>query len=61
MDRLIVGWDIAITPSGIRILEGNVLPDVTFPQRVGHKPFGQSRYGEILHHHLDRLEALPRA
>ena len=57
MDRLVIGWDIAITPTGPRILEGNVLPDVIFPQRVGHVPFGQSRYGEILHHHLDRLES----
>lgn len=57
MDRLVIGWDVAITPTGPRILEGNVLPDVIFPQRVGHKPFGQTRYGEILHHHLDRLEA----
>lgn len=56
MDRLVIGWDIAITPNGPYILEGNVLPDVTFPQRVGHRPFGQSRYGEILHYQLDRLE-----
>lgn len=55
-DRLVVGWDIAITQTGPCILEGNVLPDVTFPQRVGHRPFGESRCGEILHHHLDRLE-----
>jgi hypothetical protein len=60
MDRLVIGWDIAITPSGPRILEGNVLPDVIFPQRVAHKPFGQSRYGEVLRHHLDRLEAKRR-
>ncbi len=57
MDRLLIGWDIAVTPTGPLILEGNVLPDVTFPQRVGHTPFGQSRYGEIMHHYLDRLEA----
>ncbi|HWU00175.1 MAG TPA: sugar-transfer associated ATP-grasp domain-containing protein, partial [Terriglobales bacterium] len=56
MDRFVVGWDIAVTPAGPRVLEGNVLPDVTFPQRVGHKPFGQTRYGEILHYHLDRIE-----
>jgi hypothetical protein len=56
MDRFVVGWDIAVTPTGPRVLEGNVLPDVTFPQRVGHKPFGQTRYGEILHYHLDRIE-----
>jgi hypothetical protein len=56
-DRLLVGWDIAITPTGPRVLEGNPLPDVTFPQRVGHVPFGQSRYGEIMHNYLDRFEA----
>ncbi|HVJ40989.1 MAG TPA: sugar-transfer associated ATP-grasp domain-containing protein [Dongiaceae bacterium] len=58
MDRFVVGWDIAVTPTGPRVLEGNVLPDVTFPQRVGHRPFGQTRYGEILHYHLDRVELL---
>lgn len=57
MDRLVVGWDIALTPTGPCFLEGNVLPDVIFPQRVDHRPFGQSRYGEILRYHLDRLEA----
>jgi hypothetical protein len=56
MDRLVIGWDIAITPNGPSILEGNVVPDVTFPQRVGRQPFGQTRYGEIFHHYLDRLE-----
>jgi len=56
MDRLVVGWDIALTPTGPCFLEGNVLPDVIFPQRVDHRPFGQSRYGEILRHYLDRLE-----
>ena len=56
MDRLVIGWDIAITPTGPSILEGNVAPDVAFPQHVGRRPFGQSRYGEIFHHHLDRLE-----
>lgn len=61
MDRFVVGWDIAVTPTGPRVLEGNALPDVNFPQRVGHRPFGQSRYGEILHYHLDRLEARMKA
>lgn len=56
MDRLMVGWDIAITPTGPHILEGNVLPDVIFPQRVDHRPFGQSRYGEVLRYYLDRVE-----
>jgi hypothetical protein len=56
MDRLVIGWDIAITPTGPSILEGNVAPDVAFPQHVGRRPFGQSRYGEIFHHYLDRLE-----
>jgi hypothetical protein len=60
MDRFVVGWDIAITPTGPCFLEGNVLPDVIFPQRVDHRPFGQSRYGELLHHHLDRVEAKRR-
>jgi hypothetical protein len=57
MDRVVIGWDIAITPAGPCIVEGNVSPDVFFPQHVGRRPFGEGRYGEIFHHHLDRLEA----
>lgn len=56
MDRLVIGWDVAITSTGPSILEGNVAPDVAFPQHVGRRPFGQGRYGEIFHHYLDRLE-----
>ncbi|MET1025542.1 MAG: sugar-transfer associated ATP-grasp domain-containing protein [Dongiaceae bacterium] len=55
-DRFLVGWDIAITPAGPFILEGNALPDFIYPQRVQRQPFGQSRLGQLLHYHLDRLE-----
>jgi len=55
-DRFLVGWDIAITPTGPVILEGNALPDFIFPQRVQRQPFGQGRLGQLLHYHLDRLE-----
>jgi hypothetical protein len=59
-DRFIVGWDIAVTPTGPVILEGNALPDFTFPQRVHRQPFGESRLGQLLHHHLDTLEMIMR-
>ena len=53
--RLMIGRDIALTPNGPIILEGNTKFDVMFLQRVQDKPAGDTRLGELLAFHLQKL------
>ena len=53
--RLMIGWDIALTPHGPVVLEGNTKFDVMFLQRVQDKPAGNTRLGELLEFHLQKL------
>jgi hypothetical protein len=53
---VLFGWDVAITPEGPMILEGNVVPDVNFLQRVFHHGAGETRLGPLLSHQLLLLE-----
>lgn len=55
--RVFIGWDIAMTAEGPKILEGNSFADPMFPQRVFRQPIGHMRLGELLNFHLGRIEA----
>jgi len=59
-DRMLVGWDIALTPSGPVILEGNSYPDVHFLQRVHEQPIGMSPLGPLLLRALDAARVRDR-
>jgi hypothetical protein len=56
-ERVMIGWDMAITPEGPSLLEGNSFLDPVFPERVFRQPFGAMRLGQLLDFHMDRLEA----
>jgi Sugar-transfer associated ATP-grasp len=53
--RLMIGWDIALTPDGPVVLEGNTKFDVMFLQRVQDRPAGETRLGQLLALHLREL------
>jgi hypothetical protein len=56
-ERVMIGWDLAITETEPVLLEGNSFADPLYPQRVFEKPFGHMRLGQLMNFHLDRLEA----
>lgn len=51
----LIGWDMALTPNGPVLLEGNGKPGVLMPQRAARRGLGEGRYGELLAWHLARL------
>lgn len=54
-NRIVIGWDLALTPEGPMVIEGNSNMDVSFIQRAYRGPIGRSRLGELLGYHLSRL------
>lgn len=51
-DYVLIGWDIAMTPEGPLLVEGNGKPGVLMPQRAARRGLGEGRYGALLAHHL---------
>lgn len=55
--RPVVGWDLALTPDGVRLLGGDTDIDVAFLQRCCRTPLGRSPLAPLLDVHLDVLIA----
>jgi Sugar-transfer associated ATP-grasp len=53
--RAMIGWDIAVTPKGPVMLEGNNNFDVMFLQRVHNEPASASRFGTLMEFHLNNF------
>lgn len=55
-DRIMLGFDVAITDRGPVVIEGNVQSGCDMIQRTHDAPVGQQRLGELLAYHADRAE-----
>ena len=51
-DYALIGWDVALSPDGPILIEGNAKPGVLMPQRSGRRGLGSTRYGELLAYQL---------
>lgn len=55
-DYALIGWDVALSPEGPGLIEGNAKPGVLMPQRSGRRGLGNQRYGELLAYQLAKAD-----
>lgn len=61
MDRVVIGWDIAIVEEGPILIEGNGNPDLDILQRFMRIGLREHRFAHLLVHHLRELSSAPRS
>jgi hypothetical protein len=59
-DWVVIGWDLAWTPEGPILIEGNSDPDTHYLQRVHRQMLGLSPMAPLLRYHLAQAAALLR-
>ncbi len=59
-DRIMLGFDVAITDRGPVVIEGNVQSGCDMIQRTHDTPVGKQRLGVLLAHHADKAAKTTR-